>query len=172
MPISSNWLTGSNTTVGYGAGEKFNVFLNVDEIGLPNRDVIFTINGVNYTRSTGEDGIAGITINLLPGKYLIKYYYRGENRINPSSGEAYVDFTTMGYTNAQEVENLEFDGITFEFDKGSTINCFTKSESFLCCILCIIIETTISIINKMTKLKSFGFSFLITIKSKIIIEPK
>ena len=83
-------LTGSNTTVGYGAGEKFNVFLNVDEIGLPNRDVIFTINGVNYTRSTGEDGIAGITINLLPGKYLIKYYYRGENRINPSSGEAYV----------------------------------------------------------------------------------
>ena len=61
---------------------------------------------------------------------------------------------------------------SFKLDTGSTINCLTKSESSLCCILWIIIEITISKINKITKLKSFGFSSLIAIKSKIIIVAK
>ena len=74
----------------YGSDEKFRVYLNVNKIGLPGRDVIFNINGVNYTRTTDDDGNAAIAINLLPGKYPVKYYYLGEDRIEPSSGECYV----------------------------------------------------------------------------------
>ena len=74
----------------YGSDEKFRVYLNVNKIGLPGRDVIFDINGVNYTRTTDSDGQASIAVNLLPGNYPVKYYYLGEDRINPSSGESYV----------------------------------------------------------------------------------
>ncbi|WP_296884622.1 transglutaminase domain-containing protein [uncultured Methanobrevibacter sp.] len=83
-------LTGSNITVGQGDGEKFPVYLDVGDVALPYRDVIFNINGINYTRTTDEYGIAQLTINLGEGKYLIKYYYAGEDRIEPSSGQAYV----------------------------------------------------------------------------------
>jgi hypothetical protein len=87
---STSKLAGENTTIGYGSGERFYVLLNVGDIALPDRNVIFTINGVNYTRTTDKDGIASIAINLLPGQYPIKYYYLGEDKIDPSSGEAYI----------------------------------------------------------------------------------
>ena len=81
-------LIGSNMTVSYGAGEKFPVALTVGDIALPNRSVIFNINGINYTRVTNEYGVAELTINLMPGQYPIKYYYLGEDRIEASQGAA------------------------------------------------------------------------------------
>ena len=87
---SASTLSGSDITVGQGEGENFPVYLSVGDVGLPERDVIFNINGVNYTRTTDEYGLAELTINLGEGKYLIKYYYAGEDRIEPSSGQAYV----------------------------------------------------------------------------------
>lgn len=83
-------LSGSDITIGQGSGEKFYVQLTVGDVGLGGRKVILNINGINYTRTTEDDGFAGIEINLEPGKYLIKYYYLGEDRINPTSGQAYV----------------------------------------------------------------------------------
>jgi len=87
---SKSELVGENTTVAYGAGEKFYVSLNVGDVGLPYRTVILNINGINYTRTTDEYGFAGIAINLNVGTYLIKYYYAGEDRIDACQGEAYV----------------------------------------------------------------------------------
>ena len=87
---STSTLSGSDITVGQYEGETFPVYLSVGDVGLPERDVIFNINGVNYTRTTDEFGLAELTINLGEGKYLIKYYYAGEDRIGPSSGQAYV----------------------------------------------------------------------------------
>ncbi|MBQ9026313.1 MAG: cysteine protease, partial [Methanobrevibacter sp.] len=83
-------LTGQNITVGQGSGQSFDVTLKVGELPLPNRNVIFEINGVNYTRATNDDGVAKLTINLKADTYLIKYYYLGEDRISPSSGQSYV----------------------------------------------------------------------------------
>ena len=83
-------LTGSNTTIGKDSGEKFKVTLSVGDIGLPDRKVIININGVNYTRTTDDEGIAEITINLNVGNYTAKYYYLGENRIKASQGEAVI----------------------------------------------------------------------------------
>jgi hypothetical protein len=83
-------LSGSDITIGYGSGERFYVQLCVGDVGLPERTVILNINGVDYTRITDEDGFASIAINLQPGQYVIKYSYAGEDRINPSSGQAKV----------------------------------------------------------------------------------
>ena len=116
---STSTLTGENTTVGYDAGEKFNVLLNVGGIGLPYRDVIFTINGVNYTRTTDKNGVAGIKINLLPGQYPIKYYYLGENKIDSSNGESYVTVKERIAT------SLQWDSSTVFVDE-SNINLFVS----------------------------------------------
>ena len=54
----------------------------VDSKGNPlkNRDVKFNINGIYYTRKTNENGVAGLNINLVQGKYTI-------TAINPSNNE-------------------------------------------------------------------------------------
>lgn len=56
----------------YKDGTKFNVFL-VDGQGNPAafEKVNFNINGVFYTRTTNENGIASLNINLETGEYII-----------------------------------------------------------------------------------------------------
>ncbi len=54
------------------------------EIGAVNETVTFEINGMNYTKTSDENGIAKIAINLNPGNYTIKTTFNGtdvENNI-------------------------------------------------------------------------------------------
>ena len=44
---------------------------------IANQSVIFEINGKNYTRTSDENGIALMNINLRPGNYTIKTYTNG-----------------------------------------------------------------------------------------------
>ena len=83
-------LTSADTTIDKDSGETFKVSLSVGDVGLPDRKVIININGVNYTRTTDDDGVAQIAINLNVGEYPVKYYYLGENRIEASQGEAVI----------------------------------------------------------------------------------
>ena len=46
-------------------------------IGVANETVIFEINGVNYTRTSDENGTAKMAINLEPGNYTIKTTFNG-----------------------------------------------------------------------------------------------
>ncbi len=72
IPLTSN--------VKEGIGEKFGVRLSVDSVyNLPNKEVIFEINGKNYTRITDDDGVAYLTINLKAGTYPVSYYYYGDD---------------------------------------------------------------------------------------------
>ena len=112
---NTSTLEGTDWEMYYGSDEEFRVYLNVNKIGLPGRDVIFNINGVNHTRTSDDDGFASIAINLLPGKYPVKYYYLGEDRIEPSSGESYV-------TVKERIEtSLDWESLT-QFADGSNIN--------------------------------------------------
>ncbi|MBR0369658.1 MAG: adhesin [Methanobrevibacter sp.] len=65
-------LTGYDILMEYQDGTKFKVYL-VDGIGNPAafEKVNFNINGVFYTRTTNENGIANLNINLQPGEYII-----------------------------------------------------------------------------------------------------
>ena len=51
---------------------------------MKNTDVKFNINGVLYTRTTNEQGVAKMNINLNPGDYIITAQ-------NPNSGEQYTN---------------------------------------------------------------------------------
>ena len=53
-------------------------------IDAANETVLFEINGINYTRTSNENGVARMNINLNPGNYTIKTSYDGttvENNI-------------------------------------------------------------------------------------------
>ena len=52
---------------------------------LANKNIIFNINGVEYTRTTDSDGIARITVNLNSGEYKIKTSYAGDEKYEKSS---------------------------------------------------------------------------------------
>lgn len=69
----------------YHDGSKFEVYLE-DAIycnPLSNSEVIFSINGVNYTRITDSQGYASLTINLDSGTYWMKMYFNGNDEYNP-----------------------------------------------------------------------------------------
>ncbi len=67
----------SNDLVKYYKNESqfYATFLDKQGNPLANTTVTFNINGVFYTRSTNESGIAKLSINLYPGNYIITSFH-------------------------------------------------------------------------------------------------
>lgn len=81
-------LSGNDTELYYKNGTAFKVVLSdYDGSLLAGQSVIFTINGVNYTRVTDNCGVASITINLNSGTYTISYYFAGNENYSSFYGE-------------------------------------------------------------------------------------
>ena len=82
-------LKASDLTKKYGTKTPFEATL-LDGEGKPlkNTNVIFNINGVFYTRTTNENGIAKLNINLMPGEYIITSSYNGLDIANKVKIEA------------------------------------------------------------------------------------
>ena len=76
-------LTASDLVMKYKDGSKFKANL-VDGQGkaLANVNVTFNINGVFYQKTTGSNGQAALSINLMPGEYIITSSYNGTNIAN------------------------------------------------------------------------------------------
>ena len=76
-------LNATDLRMQYKDGSTFNVTL-VDGQGNPlaNAGVTFNINGVFYERTTDENGIARLNINLMSGEYIITSSYNGCNIAN------------------------------------------------------------------------------------------
>ena len=53
----------------YGGSERFRVYLTEDGKARANANVNININGKDYVRTTDEDGMASMAINLNPGEY-------------------------------------------------------------------------------------------------------
>lgn len=83
---ASTTITGKDITMYYKNGTRYEIVL-LDANGKPlaNKNVVFEINGQNYTRMTDANGIASIAINLNPGEYVIKTYYNGTDRFVSNS---------------------------------------------------------------------------------------
>ena len=73
----------NDLTKKYGTPNTFTAKL-VDGTGKPqaNAKITFNINGVFYTRTTNETGIAKLNINLQQGKYIITSSYNGAKIAN------------------------------------------------------------------------------------------
>ena len=81
-------LSGNDTELYYRNGSSFKVRLSDGEGSpLANQKVIFTINNINYTRTSNNDGIASIAINLNSGSYIISASYNGNENYDSVSTE-------------------------------------------------------------------------------------
>ena len=67
----------------YKDGSEFNAIV-LDERGniAPGENVTFNINGVFYNRTTGENGVASLRINLMSGQYIITSYWNNYSKAN------------------------------------------------------------------------------------------
>ncbi|MBQ9026921.1 MAG: Ig-like domain-containing protein [Methanobrevibacter sp.] len=89
-------------------------FLDKSGKALANADVSFNINGVFYTRTTEETGVATLNINLLPASYIL-------TAINPVNNDVYSNLITVIPTMIasdvySEDENTCFDVILINGD--------------------------------------------------------
>ena len=99
-------LNATDLKMQYKNGSTFNVIL-VDGRGNPlaNAGVTFNINGVFYERTTDENGIARLNINLMSGEYIITSSYNGCNIANK--------ITVLPILNATDLRMQYKDGSTF-----------------------------------------------------------
>lgn len=128
------------TIVTEGVGEKILASLSVGSIPLPNQNMIFEINGKNYTRATNDDGIASLTINLNSGTYDVKYYYLGDDFFVSSFNSSKLTVksriqTTLTALTSQTVHKNS--GVTYNIElkannalAGKTINVKIGSNSY------------------------------------------
>jgi len=82
-------VSGNNITkIFRNATQYYAKFLDINGNILKNTPVEFNINGIFYTRTTNENGVAQLNINLNPGEYII-------TAKNPNSGEMYSNVVTV-----------------------------------------------------------------------------
>lgn len=73
----ANSIKSSNLVKYYKNASRFSADVNV-----ANANITFNINGVNYTKTTDENGTAYLNINLRPGTYNITTFFNGINKTN------------------------------------------------------------------------------------------
>ena len=76
-------LVSSDLSMKYMDGSNFKVtVLDGQGIVSSGENITFNINGVFYNRTTDDDGLASLTINLMAGKYIITSYWNGYMKSN------------------------------------------------------------------------------------------
>jgi parallel beta-helix repeat protein len=79
-------LTGNDLNLTFGNENYFSVRLtDVKGNILSNKEIIFNINGKNYSRTTNDKGIASLKINLIKGTYIISTLFKGDDDYSTSS---------------------------------------------------------------------------------------
>ena len=75
---TKNSQSGGNISIEYNSGAKYTVLVHYNDGSIANNtSLTFNINGVLYNRVTDENGTASLTINLLPGDYVITTDFNG-----------------------------------------------------------------------------------------------
>lgn len=72
-PEKNSTIISEDISLFYKNGTKFSaIFLDENGKALANQNIVFVINGVSYTKTTDENGMASIGINLAPGSYVME----------------------------------------------------------------------------------------------------
>ncbi len=152
----------SNTTFDV-IGDYFKVKLS-DENGnaIGNTKVIFAIPGASYTKSTDNDGIASLQINLNDGSYNITTKFLGNSKYEASSNT-----TTITVKNTCVVgEGLSNSEIQKIIDNAKDQNVILFKGKSYSNINLVINKRLTLISNSNTVLKSGSSSPVITVKGK------
>ncbi|MBR0270679.1 MAG: right-handed parallel beta-helix repeat-containing protein [Methanobrevibacter sp.] len=113
-------LTDSNITMTVKDGTRLSTTLT-DLAGNPisGANVIITLNGVPYTKTTDASGVASIALNLVSGEYTAQLLFNGTDNYAPSQAEANIlikptlfanDFTKMFRNATRYVVDVMVDG--------------------------------------------------------------
>lgn len=79
-------LNADNLVMYYHDGSRFYVTLkDKNNKGIPNQDIVITLNGVDNPRTTKDDGSTSIAINLNSGNYSVLIKYAGNGKYLSSS---------------------------------------------------------------------------------------
>lgn len=79
-------LKGSNYDAYKGVKNTYVATLTVDDVPLPNKEVIFTLKGKTYKKTTNSRGEASLNINCGKGKYTIKYQFHAIKNAHYAKG--------------------------------------------------------------------------------------
>ena len=78
----------STTTFGHGAGTPFKVALTSGSVPLIKKTVTLTVHGKSYAKTTDNNGIVSLPIELAVGKYTISYKFNGDSKVNSKTGSS------------------------------------------------------------------------------------
>ena len=98
----------------YGNTEPFEVGVYGGKTPIPNEDVGIEINGKQYIRTTNDDGVAKLNINLPVGQYTAKVYWRGNQEYNKTTAYADVIITTDTYMDGINLTKNEGDPTPYQ----------------------------------------------------------
>lgn len=81
----------ANSASGYEKfSTKFTMTLTSNGTAMPSKDVIISVNGKNYTKTTDSSGKASLSVNLKKGTYRANCYFLGDNDTSSSAGSALI----------------------------------------------------------------------------------
>ena len=69
----------------FSGPERFYVYVEDSNGPIVNATILITINGVTYTRTTNESGVASIAINLNSGEYPVVVTFKGNEKYNETT---------------------------------------------------------------------------------------
>ena len=95
----------------YKNGTQFKVSLTANGTGIANESVIITINGVNNTHNTDENGTIAMNINLNSGEYPVVVYYKGNDKYDPAKVNSKV--TVLSTVNSTDVTKVFRNGTQY-----------------------------------------------------------
>ena len=77
--------------------EKLNIYLkDIKNNPIAGEKIAININGIDYQRTTNENGLASIAINLNPGDYTVTAKYNGRFGANSTSADVHISSTVSG----------------------------------------------------------------------------
>ncbi len=79
------------THFGYGAGTSLKLFYNAGGVPLAKKTVKLTVAGVAYTKTTDNNGIVSLPINLKIGNYTVGYKTNNDSHFIGTSGSFDID---------------------------------------------------------------------------------
>ena len=92
VPTKDATITVKGATVfGKGSSDRFVVELKSGSVPLAGKNVVFTVNGKSYTKTTNSDGLAALSIYSLDiGKYDMAFSFDGDSVVKPVSGSTII----------------------------------------------------------------------------------
>ena len=84
--VATNMTVKSTTSFGQGSGTPFKVLVSAGGVPLPQKSVIFNIDGMKYIKTTDNNGIASLPIYLSVGNYTVNYTSPADSKVNESYG--------------------------------------------------------------------------------------